>query len=95
MNYINNPSAGVCCAIGSSDSLELTETTTMIDQETGMEASFLSCGYVPGRMYRCERRWTIRKSFLVLKSFETESEARAAYDAAVKALSEVNHVIEI
>ena len=95
MNYICNLSAGVCCALVNPDKLELAETTVLIDRETGQEVSTFSWVFVPGRTYRCEKRWTIRQSYNHLKSYETEAEAQQAYAEIVRLLSNNNTIIEI
>ena len=50
---------------------------------------------VPGRMYRCERRWMLKQSFNLLKMFDTREDAQSAYDDLIRQLAEVNTVIEI
>ena len=62
MNYINNPSSGFCCGLGESDRIEIEESGTLVDRETGKDMAPFSCGLIPGRTYRYEMQWVIKLS---------------------------------
>jgi len=95
VNYINNAANGICCGFNSTDKIEVAETPVMIDCETGEPARQLYFGFIPGRTYRCENRWMLSQAYNCLKIFETEKEARAAYNELVRKLAETNTVIDI
>ena len=95
MNYINNASASLCCSLGASDRIEIEETSVLVDCETNKTMDTFCSMVVPGRMYRCERRWMLKQSFNLLKMFDTREDAQSAYDDLIRQLAEVNTVIKI
>lgn len=95
MNYINNASVSLCCGLGASDRIEIEETTVLVDCETNETLGAFCSTFVPGRMYRCERRWMLKQSYNLLKMFDTREDAQSAYDDLIRQLAEVNTVIEI
>lgn len=95
MNYINNASVSLCCGLGASDRIEIEETTALVDCKTGKPLGAFCSMFVPGRMYCCERRWILKQSYNILKTFDTREDAQSAYDDLIRQLSEVNTVIEI
>jgi len=66
-----------------------------VDCETGKPLGAFFSGLVPGRTYRCERRWMLKQSYNLLKTFGTREEAQETYDSLLRKLAEVNTVIEI
>lgn len=66
-----------------------------MDCETGKPLGAFFSGLVPGRTYRCERRWMLKQSYNLLKTFVTREEAQETYDSLLRKLAEVNTVIEI
>ena len=54
-----------------------------------------SCGLIPGRTYRYEKRWVIKQSWNIIKTFDSREAAQSAYDDLVKRLAASNTVIEI
>lgn len=95
MNYINNASVSLCCGLGASDKIEIEETSVLVDCETNETLGTFCSMFVPGRMYRCERRWILKQSYNILKTFDTREDAQSAYDDLIRQLSELNTVIEI
>ena len=95
MNYISNPSIGLCCGLGESDRIEIEESGTLVDCETGKDMAPFSCGLIPGRTYRYEKRWVIKQSYNIIKTVGSQEAAQMAYDELVDALSASNTVIEI
>lgn len=95
MNYISNPSIGLCCGLGESDRIEIEESCTLVDCETGKDMAPFSCGLIPGRTYRYEKRWVIKQSWNIIKTFDSREAAQSAYDDLVKRLAASNTVIEI
>lgn len=95
MNYINNASVSLCCSLGASDRIEIEETTALVDCETGKPLETFFSGLVLGRTYRCERRWMLKQSYNLLKTFDTRDDAQSAYDDLIRQLAEANTVIEI
>lgn len=95
MNYINNHSGGICCAIGDRDRIEIEGTDVLVDCETGEDMTMFPIGFIPGRTYRYERRLAIKQSFNIIKTFTTREEAQAAYDSLIEKLARANTVIEI
>lgn len=94
MNYISNSTAMRCCAANDRDIIEVSETSAMIDCETGIEVKFPS-NFVPGHTYRCERRWALMEAYAILDSFTTKDQAFMAYKKVVDGLKENNTVIDI
>lgn len=95
MNYINNASAGLCCGLGEADRLEIEETAVLVDCETGEDMAPFPYRLVPGRTYRCEKRWALKQSYNLIKAFKTREEAKKAYDDLVNELLFHNVVIKI
>lgn len=95
MNYINNASAGLCCGLDASNRIEIEETTALVDCETGEPLGAFCSMFVPGRMYRCEKRWILKQSYNIFKTFDTREDAQSAYDDLLRKLAEANTVIEI
>ena len=57
-------------------------------------ASF-SCGLIPGRTYRYEKRWVLKRSWNIIKTFDSREAAQKGYGELVGVLSLSNVVIEI
>lgn len=95
MNYISNPSIGLCCGLGESDRIEIEESGALVDSETGKDMPTFSCGLIPGRTYRYEKRWIIKQSYHIIKTFDSREAAQKGYDELVDALSLSNVVIKI
>ena len=95
MNYISNPSIGLCCGLGESDRIEIEESGTLVDCETGKDMAPFSCELIPGRTYRYEKRWVIKQSYNIIKTVGSREAAQSAYDDLVKRLSVSNVVIKI
>lgn len=95
MNYINNSSGGLCCGLGESDRIEIEESGALVDCETGKDVAPSSCWLIPGRTYRYEKRWVIKQSWNVIKTFDSREAAQMAYDELVRQLAETNTVIEV
>ena len=95
MNYINNASVSLCYGLGESDRIEIEEASVLVDCETNKTMDKFCSMIVPGRMYRCERRWMLKQSFNLLKMFDTREDGQSAYDDLIRQLAEVNTVIEI
>lgn len=94
MNYISNSAAMCCCGFGDREKIEVSETSAMIDCETGIEVK-LPSNFVHDHTYRCEKRWVLMEAYTVLSTFATKDEALAAYNKTVDGLRESNTVIEI
>lgn len=95
MNYINNPSGGLCCGLGESDRIEIEESGTLVDCETGKDTALFFCGLIPGRTYRYEKRWVIKQSYHIIKTFDNREAAQTAFDNLIEQLAASNTVIEI
>lgn len=96
MNYINNQTDLCCCGFGESEKIEIQEGYAMIDCESGEPVTLaVGHGFIPGHQYRCEKRWELRKSYHIIKSFDSKESAEKAYNDMIQQLSEANKVVEI
>lgn len=95
MNYISNSTAMCCCGFGDREKIEVSETSAMIDCESGEEVKGFM--FIPGHTYRCERRFALTQSYTTLDTFATKDEALAAYKKILDGLrdSKYNTVIDI
>lgn len=94
MNYISNLTAMCCCGFGDREKIEVSETSVMIDCETGIEVKFPS-NFVPSHTYRCEKRWALTQSYTTLETFVTREQAMEAYKKIMDGLRESNMVIDV
>lgn len=94
MNYISNFATACCCGFNDREKLEVSETSAMVDCETGIEVKIPS-SFIPGRTYRCEKRWALYEAYTVLDTFTTRDQALDAYKKIVDGLREENTVIDL
>lgn len=71
--------------ISGSDDIKLEKQNLFVD-ETGEEVCFPSHPYIVGKKYTYVEKWSIRKGYANIKSFNTEEEAKAELDRIAKEL---------
>lgn len=94
-NYINNVSTCVCCGFSESDKIEISESTALIDCETGDEMQLIGYNFIVGHTYRCEKRFCLAQGYKIIGTYKTNEQAREVYKKIVDGLRENNTVVDI
>ncbi len=90
MNYINNPSEMCCCSFASGEGIRVERKTMLVDVATNKSYNFTELAL--GHSYDCVERWALIKNYTVIAEYQTEYEARAAYDDLIAEIAKKNTV---